>query len=651
MRALILFWPLLVVAAEAPAWLREVATVTTPSYDAKVKAVVLLNEEQVSLEASGKRSVHIRKAIRILQRDGRREAIGGFAYDSRGSKVRDLRAWVLSSSGKWKEYGRKEMSEGAAQPDFTLYSTSRHSTFNAAADVDPGAVFGIEGTLDEDTVFSQFLFYFQDDLPHLLSRFQLTVPPGWEASAKAYQGAKAEPLRDGQTYTWEARNLGPVEVERFGPGLAKAIPAVFVGLTPPEGVALASGPIACFRSWADVAAWKSGLIDPQSTATLTIQAKAAELTAGLTTPLAKVEALARFVQSLRYVSISINSARGGGYTPHAAEEVLRAAYGDCKDKANLLRALLRAIQVESFPVAIYSGNPHHTREDFPSPHQFNHAILAIRAPAEWEYPASAVYPGHGRLLFFDPTNTYVRFGHLPHHEQDSPVLLTAAQGGGLLRTPTPGPRGNVVRRNWELTLADTGQLSGELTEVRRGRAAFETLALMEDGGEESLRKSLQVLLGRAMAAAEIRKLEHSFDAESASFTLKLSFTAPEYARILQGRLWMLRSLPAPFEDLPPVSLKTRQQPLQVPAIEFEEVAEWKLPASLQLDEMPGSGKLTHGLGQQVQKWEKAEGGVQVTRSLVLNRGLVAPADYANSREFFARFHGAAETAIVLVKAK
>ncbi len=651
MRTLILLWPLVLGAAEAPAWLREVATAAAPGYDAKVKAVVLLNEEHVSLEASGKRSVHIRKAIRILQRDGRLEAVGGFFYDTRGSKVRDLRAWVLSASGKWKEYGRKEMIEGAAQPEYTLYSTSRQSIFSAAADVDPGAVFGIEGTLDEDTVFSQFLFQFQDDLPHLRSRFQLSVPAGWEASARAYQGAKAEPVREGQTYTWEERNLGPVEVESYGPRLSRTTPAVFVALMPPAGVALGAGPIACFRTWADVAAWKSSLIDPQATATAAIAAKASEVTAGAATPLARVEALARFVQALRYVSISINSSRGGGYTPHAAEEVLRAAYGDCKDKTNLLRALLRAIEVESFPVAIYSGDPHYTREDFPSPHQFNHAILAIRVPEEWDFPASAVYPELGRLLFFDPTDTHVRFGHLPHHEQNSQVLLTAATGGGLLLTPTAGPRGNQVRRSWDLTLADTGEVRGELTEIRRGRAAFETLALLEERGEEGFRKALQALLGRAMAAAEIQKLEHSFDAASTSFTLKLSFSAPEYARILQGRLWMLRSLPAPFEALPMVNLNKRQQPLQMPAVEFMEEAEWKLPTTLSLDEIPDSGKQMHTLGEQVHKWEPMTGGIRVTRSLVMNGGMVAPSDYAQTREFLSRFHGVAETAVVLVKGK
>jgi transglutaminase-like putative cysteine protease len=46
---------------------------------------------------------------------------------------------------------------------------------------------------------------------------------------------------------------------------------------------------------------------------------------------------------------------------------LSRGYGDCKDKANLMRAMLRVLKIESYPIAIYSGDPTFVREEWASP--------------------------------------------------------------------------------------------------------------------------------------------------------------------------------------------------------------------------------------------------------------------------------------------
>lgn len=76
------------------------------------------------------------------------------------------------------------------------------------------------------------------------------------------------------------------------------------------------------------------------------------MTAGATTELDRICAIAAFTQHTKYVEIALNLTRGGGYTPHRAEETLARNYGDCKDKATLMRALLKALDIESYLVNI-----------------------------------------------------------------------------------------------------------------------------------------------------------------------------------------------------------------------------------------------------------------------------------------------------------
>jgi len=71
-----------------------------------------------------------------------------------------------------------------------------------------------------------------------------------------------------------------------------------------------------------------------------IEAKARELTTDADDVWSKVKAIGDYVKDLRYASINMDLSNGGGYKPREASEVFRVGYGDCKDKANLLRSML-----------------------------------------------------------------------------------------------------------------------------------------------------------------------------------------------------------------------------------------------------------------------------------------------------------------------
>jgi len=122
------------------------------------------------------------------------------------------------------------------------------------------------------------------------------------------------------------------------------------------------------------------LNDPQAIVSDAVADRAKSLTVNAADDFGKIAAIGKFVQGLQYVSIQTGTGRGGGYKPHTSSEVLAKAYGDCKDKANLMRAMLKAVGIVSYPVAIYSGDPDYVREEWPSPHQVNHVILAVALP-------------------------------------------------------------------------------------------------------------------------------------------------------------------------------------------------------------------------------------------------------------------------------
>ena len=210
-----------------------------------------------------------------------------------------------------------------------------------------------------------------------------------------------EPQVSGGTYTWELRELPWMEREEYSPPLALRVPRLTVSYFPPtDNQAGLKG----LRDWASVSAWVSQFMDPQAEVTDAIRAKAAQLTAGVTDETAKIRAIAAFVQQTNYVEISLNLTRGGGYTPHRADETLAKNYGDCKDKSTLMRALLKAAGIDSYVTVISASDRNYVRPEWASPMQFNHAIVAVRVSSAVALPTVIEDAKLGQLLMFDPTD-------------------------------------------------------------------------------------------------------------------------------------------------------------------------------------------------------------------------------------------------------
>jgi len=644
--------------AQAPAWFKEAATATHPAYAAKVPAVVLLNQEMVVMEDASKKTHTIRFVVKVLNREGAREAERGVVYFSKGGKVRDAKAWLIMPSGRTKDYGKNDIVDRALMTG--VYDEYRYLGINARDEADPGAVFGFEATVEEKTSFTQFDFDFQDDLPAVRSSFTLTLPAGWRAEGQVLgDGANAkEAIKPDVTgsvnpiYQWQMVRLNPFDREPDSPRMTSLNPRLVVNTFPPQGAGQASdgGESGYFQSWRDVSVWTSKLVDPSAAVTPEIEARVKTLAGSATGFWEKLRPLAAEAQKIRYISISLNLARGGGYTPHLAADVLRNAYGDCKDKANYLRTLLKVVGIESYLVPIYSGDPRHTRAEWPSPHQFNHAILAIKVPDDTKLPSAFDFPGLGRMMLFDPTDDVVPLGFMPDHEQDSNALLLAGAKGGLFRTPTTTPAENLLTRTVRLTLSPTGDLAAAtIRDTSIGEPAFNQLRNEHDLPAGEFEKRLQRRFGSAMAGAAITQVDRKADANRAGFEMNVALKAPGYAKMMQGRLMMFKPVVLAYGGMPDVTLKERTHPVVIDPVAFEEHVEVELPMGFAVDEIPDADTAETPYGKYQARWRQEAGKVYFDRRLELRSTVVPVADYGRLRDFVGRVQGAEQTPVVLVR--
>ncbi|MES2296273.1 MAG: DUF3857 and transglutaminase domain-containing protein [Pseudomonadota bacterium] len=195
-----------------------------------------------------------------------------------------------------------------------------------------------------------------------------------------------------------------------------------------------------------------------------VQALALALTQGVRGPRAQALALANWVrQNIRYLAVYVGA---GAVVPHPAATVLKNRYGDCKDQASLLEALLAAVGIDSSAVLVNSGNAYRLPR-VPTLGVFNHVLSYVPRLA----------------LYLDTTASAVAPGYLPASELDKPVLLVTS--GELARTPASQREKSSTVALFQLALDGSG--------------SFHIARRAEGAGAEGYRQALRASTPSARA--------------------------------------------------------------------------------------------------------------------------------------------------------
>lgn len=521
--------------AAPPQWLRQQAAIVVPPQPDDITAVRLLSETGLVVAANGKVRRKLRGAVRILRRGGEQYSVVRATQDS-WSKVRQMRAWAIPASGKPTESGIRDAIETSTVNVLggELITDARMKVLGIAG-VTVGATVGFEIEIEGSALEFADYFRFQDAIPVMEARYVLRLPRDWQVTPSWINHAAHDAQRPAANeWRWTLRDIPPVPIESRMPGWDGVTGQLFLAFSPPDAVPRLS-------SWQGIGNWMLELARDRAVATPEIRARAAELLAGHSQPLARIRALATFVQQeVRYVGIQLGI---GGFQPHHASDVLRNRYGDCKDKALLLGVLLAEAGIQSLPVLVNTDRTQvgpHT----PPSLRFDHVILAIRLPGDvdaQELQAIGAAPDGETLLYFDPTDEVTSLGRLPGLLQGGHGLLVQPDDSQLVLLPAARPHQNGVRRSGRFKLAVDGVLAGDVIEqFVGGQGDMQRRYLRGMTREADLLGQLEARLADSMAAFRITAMAIGNQAPAAlPLEWRFSLTAGGYAR-RAGDLVMLR---------------------------------------------------------------------------------------------------------------
>jgi Domain of Unknown Function with PDB structure (DUF3857)/Transglutaminase-like superfamily len=631
---------------QAPAWLKQAAQIETSTYDNKVMAVVLVDEGVYTVSEDGRVTTTASYAIRLLRHEARESAIGRVVYLPDTAKVKELNAWLIRTDGSVKRYGKEQAVDELGSPN-DVYNEVRVRSVSAQDDADTGMVFGFSYTTEDRSIFSQDKWFFQESNPVIASRYSLVLPAGWRAQSVTFNHAPIEPKVNGSTYTWELTNLPPLPSEPASPSWSNLVPRLAVSYFPPAETQ-APG-IKTFANWSDVGGWLHELEESQSAPSEPLAAKARELTVNARTEYEKIRAIGNYVQKVQYISIQTNIGHGGGYRPHAAADVFAKSYGDCKDKANLMRAMLRVVGIDAVLVSIYSGDPDYVRAEWPSPGQFNHCIIAVKVGSDTQAATVIEHPRLGRLLIFDPTAEETPVGDLPFYLQGSLALLDLKDADALVHMPSTPAEMNRLERSADLQLAADGEMTGAIQERAQGQIAAIFRSEFRQLSRSEYNSAIAHWLANGAPGSRISKVEPTDDVAAGRFALNVTFVAPSYAQLMQNRLLVFKPAVVSRRDELSLTASKRKHPVVLRSNAYSETVRIKLPSGFDVDELPDAVKLDTAFGNYSTSYDVKDGQLTFKRSLVQHAMTIPVEQYAAVRTFFERIRAAELAPVVLAR--
>jgi len=264
---------------------------------------------------------------------------------------------------------------------------------------------------------------------------------------------------------------------------------------PPDFVALPIVAFATGASWQSIAADYGKIVDNLSESAA-VKAVVGPLIAGKKSAAEKEAAIVDYLdREVRYTGIEFGEA---AIVPHDPAETLAKKYGDCKDKATLLVAMLRAAGIPANVALLNVESRIDVPADLPGMGMFDHAIVYV--------------PGKNPI-WIDATDRYAKLGQIPMGDQGRLALITSATTTALEKTPESTSKDNGLAETREFTLTDNGP--SNVVEITRPTGIYESgyRAYYADKPDEDTRNGVRGYVQAEYVSDDLTKVDRTDPAD------------------------------------------------------------------------------------------------------------------------------------------
>lgn len=412
-------------------------------------------------------------------------------------------------------------------------------------DVRPGDVIRYSFTLRGENPVMQGHFFSAFSLggfaPCELLRHRILAPASLTLHIQEHNTdlkPRIEEQQETRLYEWEVRNAPVVVFEPRIPYWVSVAPWVQVG---------------DMSSWGDVVEWALPLYDFQQALPLDLEKDLDALRALSDEKEKAARALELVQERVRYFGTETGEY---SHKPRPPSEVYEQRFGDCKEKVQLLGAILTRLGLSAWPVLVSAEWGRYVERLLPGPFSFDHVILRVRIGGE-DY-------------FLDPTMRYQRGTLEARSAADFEWGLTVRSGEQLLTSIRPDESSlpsTEIRES--LVLSDLKNESPAVLQVHstfRGSAASQIRKQLAETGRKELQESYRRFQAESFPSVQTAgPLRLEDDAAANIVQTWEEYRIPNFWKPIAGRDAVVATI-YPFEldgHLKNLGSSTRKYPFEI----------------------------------------------------------------------------------------
>ena len=581
------------------------STRRSPSPLANVTALADIRIDRV--QPNGLYSSRVQQFFRIENQQGAREFQSrSVQYSPVSDTLRILHARVHKSDGRLLQ-AEDAGETPVADTSVAMYYDVRSHALRFPS-VEPGDVVEIDYRITPAIQTNPYgdyfgsLMVFRNSMPTALKRYVLVTPASRQFHMREVRMASPAVISQSATeriYRWDAANLAALPNEPRGPAPTSFAPYVHVST---------------FADFKELGRWYARLISPQLELDSTLREIASRIARENPDELARVHAVHQLVlRSTHYVALEFGVY---SYKPYPVSQTYARRFGDCKDKASLMVALLRAVGIDADFALVRTRRMGDIDEQAASVTPFNHAIVYLPKYQLW----------------LDGTAEYSGARELPLEDQGATAVTVNAAGEAVLRhIPVTAVGDNYTRRTLRAQVHRDGtiQFSGDTYTRGEDAPGLRREYEIPEHQRDAVRQSLsEVFPSVRLDNVEVQGAGDLEQDVTVRFRGVLDSFAGKSSVVLSNS-WIARKY---LTTLAP--LGTRTQDLLLPAPwNTEEKIHFVLSPAAQVTSMPADTRIETPYGSALLTYQQRGREIVVHNSVQFRQLRITPAEYPDFRDF------------------
>jgi len=375
-----------------------------------------------------------------------------------------------------------------------------------------------------------------------------------------------------------------------------------------------SGSIPVFSSLDELYKWNAGfLTNINSVADDNLKKLADSICINKKTEREKAQAIFGWVQNhVKYVAFEAGLE---GFVPRQAADVCIKRYGDCKDMASILTAMLKLSGLNACFSWIGTRSIPYSYTEVPLPITDNHMISAVKIDHAW--------------IFLDATDPNCIFGMPTSGIQGKEALISISpEKYELVKVPVMQPIKSIITDSTFLTI-NNNTLNGKSSVDYSGYFGSDVYNnLLYNKGDDE-----RVYARRRMAKGSNKFIMNDYnirltDPANKTANISAGFEIPDYAKSIADEIYINLNLEKLF-GITLIDTSKRKIAIENDYLfTINQVHSLKIPEGYTSDYIPKNTKVSNDVLEFSISYKQEAGVVSATQQLVMKKLYVQPADFA-----------------------